>query len=131
MKKIFFYFGILLSLNIVSQNAVKFDYDKGGNMTQKQVRIMNMRLNTSKDSVLKFNVYPNPAKDQFTIEGALEDNKEASIILYNSNGALVKQDSYYGVKKSYSLGGLSNGIYFLEINYDKKQGGHYKIIITQ
>ena len=131
MKKIVFYFSIVFSLNIISQNAVKFDYDKGGNMTQKQVRIMNMRLNMSKDSVLKFNVYPNPAKDQFTIEGALEDSKEAKISLINSNGALVKQDSYNGIKKSYSLNGLANGIYFLEINYDKNQSSHYKIIITQ
>ena len=131
MKHLFLYLSIVFSINGFAQNAVKFDYDKGGNMTQKQVRIMNMRLNTSKDSVLKFNVYPNPAKDQFMIEGVLEDGKEAKISLFNSNGALVKQDSYHGVKKTYTLNGLSNGIYFLEINYDKKQSAHYKIIITQ
>lgn len=104
-------------------------------MTQKYIQVVNLRLakkETVKDSVLNFNIYPNPTTDQITIEGSLGNNtKEAQVLVYNINGAVIKQDTYNGTKKTYSLSGMSNGIYFLEIKHPKKQSSNYRIVITE
>ena len=125
----------LFSVNAFCQNSVKFDYDAGGNMTQKKVQIVNLRLakqSETQDSILNFKVYPNPTKDQITIDGSLKnDSKEAQVFIYNINGAVVKQDTYNGMKKMYSLSGFTSGIYFLEVKYSKKESSNYKIVITE
>ena len=135
MKQLFLIALMLTGINVYSQNAIKYDYDAGGNMTQRYIQVINMRLANkpqTKDSVLNFNIYPNPAKDQITIEGPLENNtKDAQVFVYNINGAVIKQDTYNGTKKTYSLSEITNGIYFLEIKYSKKQSSNYRIIITE
>ena len=58
----------------IIRNAIKYDYDAGGNMTQRYIQVINMRLAQKpqvQDSTLQFTIYPNPAKDQIIIEGAL------------------------------------------------------------
>lgn len=134
MKKIFIYLSMLFCVNLISQNAIKFDYDASGNMTQRYIQVISMRLanKAEKDTSYNFNVYPNPAREQITIEGQGSGvSKEAQLSLYSINGTLVKQDVYYGVKKSYTLSGFSTGIYFLEIKYSEKEKSNYRIIITE
>ncbi|MBI3519890.1 MAG: T9SS type A sorting domain-containing protein [Bacteroidetes bacterium] len=135
MKAIFLIPLLLTGSYLLSQNAIKFDYDAGGNITQRYVQIVNLKLknnNQTKDSVLNFSVYPNPAKDNFYIEGPLAENtKEAKVLLYDINGAIVKEDFYYGTKKSFPLNGYITGIYFLEIKYSKKQSSTFRILITE
>jgi len=134
MKSLYVYISLLFSVNLVSQNAIKFDYDAAGNMTQRYIQVISMRLSNKaeKDTSYNFNVYPIPAREQITIEGAGKGESEnAKVSLYNINGMLVKQDAYYGEKKTYSLSGFSTGIYFLEIKYSEKEKSTYRIIITE
>lgn len=123
----------MFCVNLFSQNAIKFDYDASGNMTHRYIQVVALRLaKPVKDSVLNFNIYPIPAKEQITIEGPLDNNiKEAQVLLYNINGGIVKQDTYNGTKKTYPLTGFTTGIYFLEIKYSKSQSSSYRIIITE
>lgn len=124
---------MLFCVNLFSQNAIKFDYDAGGNMTQRYIQVVSLRIaKPINDSLLQFSVYPNPAKEQITIEGPLDNNtKEAQVLLYNINGAVVKQDTYNGTKKTYPLTGFKTGIYFLEVQYSKKQSSSYRIVISE
>lgn len=134
MKNLYVYLSLLFSVNVVSQNAIKFDYDAAGNMTQRYIQVISMRLSNKaeKDTSYNFNVYPIPAHEQITIEGQGKGtSKEAKVSLFSINGTLVKQEVYYGVKKSYSLSGFSTGIYFLEIKYSEKEKSSYRIIITE
>lgn len=135
MRNLIFITLILLGLNVYSQSPIKFDYDASGNMILRHIQVLPLRMakkETPKDSVLNFSVFPNPAKDQITIEGPLETNtKEAQVLIYNTNGSLVSKDKYYGTKKTYSLTGFTSGIYFLEVKYSKKQSSNYKILITE
>jgi hypothetical protein len=134
MKILFIYIALMFSINLVSQNAIKFDYDAAGNMTQRYIQVISLRLanKAEKDTSYNFNVYPNPAREQIIIEGQGRGvSKEAQVSLYSVNGTLVKQDVYYGTKKSYALSGFSSGIYFLEIKYSEKEKSNYRIIITE
>lgn len=135
MKALFFLLIVSTYFTFNAQNAIKFDYDAGGSMIERYLKVLNVngaRKSQVQDSILSFNVYPNPTKEQITIEGVLNnDTQEASIFLYNINGALIKQDTYHGAKKSFSLSGLTTGIYFLEVNYSKDKSSNYKIFITE
>ena len=135
MKLILSIIFFVLCVNMFAQNAIKYDYDAGGNMTQRYIQVINMRLAQKpqvQDSTLQITIYPNPAKDQIIIEGALENNtKEANVFLYNINGALVKTNTYNGTKQAYSLTGLNTGVYFLEVRYSKEKSSNYKLIITE
>jgi hypothetical protein len=135
MKVVFFMFCFILGKALLSQHVIKFDYDAAGNLTQRYIQIVNLRLKNNpqtKDSLLSFKVYPNPARDHFFIEGSLVENKqEAKVFLYNVNGAVIKEDFYNGTKKEFSLQGYKTGIYFLEIRYSKKQSSTYRLLITE
>jgi hypothetical protein len=135
MKQLLLIALMLIGINVYSQNAIKYDYDAAGNMTQKYIQVINMRVAKKeqlKDSLLDFKIYPNPTKDQITIEGALYKNsKEAKISIYNINGALVMSDTYSGFKKTIQLSNFNSGIYFLEIKYSRERANNYRIVITQ
>lgn len=132
MKNSIIIFFALLSMSVFSQNTIKFSHDAGGNMTQRYTRNMNLRIGkTDSDSLLSFKVYPNPTKDYVTVEGNLSDTKPASIFIYDVNGALLKQDTYDGVKKTFQLNGYTNGIYFLELKYADKKSTNYRLVITE
>ena len=137
MKQLFLSLLFLSGINLFSQSVIKFNYDAAGSMTQRYVQVLSLKLAyptsiEKKDSILNFNIFPNPATDELTIEGPLSNNaKEAQLILYNINGAVVKRDMYYGTKKTIPLANLTTGIYFLQINYSKNQSSNYQIVITQ
>ncbi len=136
MKNLILYLILISCFNTKAQSTtIKFDYDEAGNQTQRYMQVVSLRIgNTTntKDSTLIFNVYPNPTKDFITIEGAIEkDATEARIYLYDLKGALLYQDVYNGIKKTYSLANYKTGIYFLEIKYNTKQSSNYRILISQ
>lgn len=134
MKGFFFIFLLFVGTSVTGQNSIKFNYDTAGNLTQRYIQIVNLRLKNepqTNDSSLSFKVYPNPAKDHFFIEGSLKnDQKEAKVLLLNINGAIIKEDTYYGIKKAFSLVDCSNGVYFLDIKYSKNESNVYRLLIT-
>src|SRR6185503_18477813 len=74
-----------------------------------------------------FKVYPNPTKNYVFIEGPLPDGiKEAKLRLYSTIGQELLSDIYMGVLKSVDVSGLKAGIYYLEVNYSKKNSCTYK-----
>lgn len=72
-------------------------------------------------------IYPNPAKDFFTV--SLNNSHEPFVInIFNSNGALVKTAQGYCDKTKITSEQLENGLYLLEVIYCN-QLIHKKIII--
>lgn len=73
----------------------------------------------------KIAIYPNPAKDQITIQNSEFINN--NYLIYNSIGQLVKQGkTETGIIE---FKDLENGVYFLRINnIEGKDGGIHKII---
>ena len=64
-----------------------------------------------------FNVYPNPANNVVYI--ANKHNQNATIKVFNISGSEVKTLSVEA-NASTKLEGVSSGIYFLEINCERK-----------
>ena len=77
----------------------------------------------SKDAI---SVYPNPVKDKFRITGF---NGKADISLFDTEGELYLQMKV-NAGDYISTGHLSNGIYFLKINF-QNSGEIIKLIINQ
>lgn len=125
----------------ISQTTVVFAYDAAGNQVQRNIIIvLNPRLGNpfhekeeKRDSatVVNFKVFPNPTKDVINIEGDLPEGTEsAKIFLFNTTGQILKTDTYSGTEKPINVSDLKAGIYYLEVNYSKKNLATYKIIIT-
>lgn len=123
---------------IEMKGQVIFSYDNSGKLIERKIQIINpnLRFSTgnysqSTDSSLSFKIYPNPTNDVINIEGRLNmEKKVAEIMLRNSNGMLIKKDSYDGNLKSINVAELNAGVYFLEIKYAEKNSSNYKIIIS-
>lgn len=56
-----------------------------------------------------FKVYPNPAKNQITIEGL----ESGTIGIYNSAGAVLKNSEIHGIITNVDISHLPDGIYFI------------------
>jgi len=68
----------------------------------------------------RFNIYPNPAHNQFTLAGQLTiDNCQLSILLYDAFGQLVYEEQPGNVSgfisKTINTSSLAVGIYYLQI----------------
>ena len=74
------------------------------------------------ESLQNWEIYPNPTKNQFSIQGVITET--TTILLTNNLGEVVQQFSIdeKGVfKKNIALEGLSNGIYFIKISNSKEE----------
>jgi hypothetical protein len=75
-------------------------------------------VNHTESSVGAFEVFPNPTKDFLQIRFN-ENIKKASIVLYNTKAQLVSiiepGDVFSGEEHRLSLGGLPQGVYFVQI----------------
>jgi hypothetical protein len=84
---------------------------------------------STKLSSLKIQVYPNPAKEQFTI--ALPNQGETKTIsIYNTIGALIYQEK---TKESELMiqkeGKFSVGVYLIKVNNSQNKAGYTKLLI--
>jgi len=63
-------------------------------------------------------VFPNPAEESLTIELPRAMQEEAVLKLYNQSGAIVRRYDWprQAQNLQISLSGLSNGIYWLELD---------------
>ena len=78
---------------------------------------------------LKIGVYPNPAKDQFTI--TLPNQGEAKTIsIYNTIGALVYQEKTIKSELVIQRGGkFSAGVYLIKVHNNQNKAGYTKLLI--
>lgn len=80
--------------------------------------------NSSTQTLNSFNVYPNPARDQFIIKGYLPFNESVSIELKDAQARLVRVISNYNYSGDYkemiSTEYFSPGIYFVHIKIGNK-----------
>jgi hypothetical protein len=87
------------------------------------VTAVDATLNTDKFEVTQFNIYPNPAKDQFTIQFNTSEELE-NVNIYNNLGqsVLTSKDSMVDTSN------LTSGLYIVEIQ-TKKGKSSKKLII--
>lgn len=66
------------------------------------------------------NIYPNPARDQVSVETGETGLYRTSVRIYDALGKLVKQDmlEFNGGVAGMALTGLPPGIYFLSVQSD-------------
>jgi hypothetical protein len=79
-------------------------------------------------SVVNFNVYPNPANGNFTIN--LKAFQNASYVITDISGKQVKASNLAGEETSVNCEGLNSGVYFVEVNADGAKSTQ-KIVITK
>jgi hypothetical protein len=79
-------------------------------------------------SAVNFNVYPNPANGNFTIN--LEAFQNASYVITDISGKQVKASNLAGEETSVNCEGLNSGVYFVEVNADGAKSTQ-KIVITK
>jgi hypothetical protein len=79
-------------------------------------------------SAVNFNVYPNPANGNFTIN--LEAFQNTSYIISDISGKQVKTSNLVGEETAVNCEGLNSGVYFVEVNADGAKSTQ-KIVITK
>ena len=59
-----------------------------------------------------FELYPNPVKNVFHIQGDLKTEK---VLLFDLNGRKIME--WKNLNRTYDISNLKNGIYFIEIHF--------------
>ncbi len=92
--------------------------DLNGNTTYFNV------VNTDCNSNFDISIYPNPAKDLFTVEGEIETNQVYSIKIHNSIGELIYNKQFTSttsyINQTINSSQLSNGVYNVSIDVNDK-----------
>lgn len=87
-----------------------------------------LKFNRRDDFV--FEIYPNPFSVQTTFQ-TTEVLKNASIIVYNSNGQVVKEiKNISGKKVNLDRENLSNGLYFINLVQDSQVMASSKLVVN-
>ncbi len=92
------------------------------------------RLPLNETNIEPLLVYPNPFHDDITIEYSLTENTTVSIILYDTNGRVVKEvlmneyqeKGFYQIKAK--LCNLSEGVYYCQLRIGQSNNQSTKII---
>lgn len=77
------------------------------------------------NSDIKYNVYPNPAKDIIHIDG---ENLNCAV-LYNSNGQIISIVEI--IDNALNVNELENGVYYLSIINKNGESAIHKIIVSR
>lgn len=88
-----------------SGNIIISDIERGLFIVRKNATLASTEFETK-----TFKIYPNPAKNNFSIQSNIEIQ---NIELYNSIGQMVKK---FAQRTTYDISDLSKGIYFVRIN---------------
>ncbi|MBK6988535.1 MAG: T9SS type A sorting domain-containing protein [Bacteroidetes bacterium] len=78
-------------------------------------------------------VFPNPAKDYFTINYDFQNIKKADFVLYNALGEMVLKEKLYGVFKTLVVHteNLSTGIYYYHITDNESEFYNGKVSLVK
>lgn len=77
-----------------------------------------------------FNLYPNPSSEIVTLNIDNANYTDLTLNIYNVAGKLITSETLEGNKQQINVGGLSNGIYMVEIK-TKEWTGNQKLIIQK
>ncbi|MBC3845777.1 T9SS type A sorting domain-containing protein [Winogradskyella echinorum] len=109
--------GLILVVGAISNN------DNGNNSGHARVFDLSTILSTDEQTLTSFKLFPNPTKNQFTIQ--LDNSNELKIVsIYNNLGQLVLTTKESTIDSSK----LSAGIYVLEIETNNGKGTKKLII---
>lgn len=89
--------------------------------------ICNGYLDIEEKENSKFSIYPNPAKDQITLELIGNNDEETRFELVNLNGVVVYSEKVYGQTLTATISHLSPGLYIATI-YSNNQKATLKVI---
>lgn len=116
-----FGFRILQGTTLKYSN-VKSSYDFGYDATVNGVLNFTLGTKENDDVLTIFNIYPNPAKDEATLEIATSGDSKVSYKILNSLGQTVIQDDLGSVNGQkvvqVNTAALGAGIYFVNFNID-------------
>jgi hypothetical protein len=109
-----------------TNHKIYFNQNNGLNATTFTAAINNAiatsSINESVQSDFKMSIYPNPVKNQFTVNYHLNIASEINFEIYNLLGSKVKsfasfkQNSGAHLESDFETESFTNGIYFLKIN---------------
>ncbi|MFK8102406.1 MAG: T9SS type A sorting domain-containing protein, partial [Saprospiraceae bacterium] len=75
-------------------------------------------------------VFPNPASTELNLQFSETLNEAVQILLYDTNGRLLKQATTQAISFQLNTADLNNGTYFLQIN-DREASYYQKVIIVK
>ncbi|MCC7026226.1 MAG: T9SS type A sorting domain-containing protein [Saprospiraceae bacterium] len=85
--------------------------------------------NDAENETNHYKVYPNPAKDQVTIEILTNINMPSQIVFYNINGQEVLEQNINTQKNIINVKDLASGIYVYQIRDSKRNVFNGKMVI--
>ncbi len=77
-------------------------------------------------SEVEIKVYPNPVRDELTIDYA-DAEKNCVLLVFNSVGALVREQKLFPGLNRISVAGFADGIYFARVSDDKNLA-HFRFV---
>jgi hypothetical protein len=82
------------------------------------------------EATIDITVFPNPFNESTRIEAQIgEEHNNLTFNLFNSNGQILRSESFVGKTLDFQRNGLHNGFYFYEIKSDGKRLGTGKLVV--
>lgn len=145
MKKILYLIFLLASTNVYSQSVLSsgggFSKSQTGSISTSVGQVFSKQIfndkNSLKEGVLqiskkessnlntlierKITLYPNPSNSYVNISIPYEMIKKTTFILYDNLGKVIQRGYFYLIENKLDVSDLSNGIYYIDINYNTQQ----------
>ncbi len=93
----------------------------------KTVKALNSLRTDFQEISEDLSIFPNPARNEFTIKVAADDNTRAEI--YNYSGSLVRSIAITEEETTVNISELSRGIYLIKVNIDEEEFVVQKLIV--
>lgn len=116
--------------SVHGQNVVRYSYDATGNRIKKEIVLSKEKMNESDTDEQSYSdmldkhdiqIYPNPTEGDLTINiSNMNSSNQVSIMLYEVNGSLVKQQKVENGQTRMDIRDKVAGIYMMQINIDGK-----------
>ena len=112
----------ILQGTTLKYSHLKSSYDFGDDVTVNGVLNFTLGLKENEEVLTMFNIYPNPATDEATLEIATSGDSKVSYKILNALGQAVLQDDLGSVNGQkviqVNTSALKAGIYFVNFNID-------------
>jgi hypothetical protein len=114
------------------QNMPYVMYRDGVAANKSTVRYYNAPVSVDElpNTTSTFTIYPNPAKDFFTVNVTENFNEQSVLNIYNIFGSLIKTETLNQNQQSINISDLSNGLYLVTIK-SKESTQNQKLIIQR
>ena len=109
------------NISNLSEGTYTVTVSDGFNCSTEQTFNINSTLGIDQFNTNDFNIYPNPALDNLTIENE-KNITITNIKIIDPTGKIIDSKQINNTSSTIFVGGLSKGIYFLEINTSHHSG---------